>query len=162
MRQTALGFVKNFLKCGLTGWCIEILFTAGGALRRRDMTLKGSTSLWMFPIYGCAAVFGPIGRLLHRKSPWFRGFTYMSLIFSAEYLTGRLLRRRSLCPWDYGKSRWHIGRVIRLDYAPCWFAAGLLFERLVSDPAPAARLRDGKRQPELLLCQKIPQSNTPL
>ena len=45
--------LKNFLKCGLTGWCMEISFTALDSLRRRDMTLKGCTSLWMFPIYGC-------------------------------------------------------------------------------------------------------------
>lgn len=131
MRHTILTFFKNFLKCGLAGWCLEILFTAVGALRRRDMTLKGNTSLWMFPIYGCAAVFAPISRLLRKKSVWFRGFTYMSIIFSTEYFAGRMLRHRSLCPWDYGRSRWNLSRVIRLDYAPCWFGAGLLFERLL-------------------------------
>lgn len=140
MKQTFLTFLKNFLKCGLTGWCIEIMFTAGNALRRRDMTLKGNTSLWMFPIYGCAAILAPISRLLRRKPTWFRGVTYMSLIYIAEFFTGQLLRQRALCPWDYGRSRWNIGRVIRLDYAPCWFAAGLLFERLLavapSDPNP--------------------------
>ena len=131
MKRPAPPFVKNFLKCGLTGWCMEIIFTAGGALRRRDMTLKGNTSLWMFPIYGCAAALTPVVRLLRGKPAWIRGMTYMSLIFSTEFFTGRLLRQRSFCPWDYGGSRWNVGRVIRLDYAPCWFAAGLLFERLL-------------------------------
>ncbi|MCI8541964.1 MAG: hypothetical protein HFH95_01365, partial [Lachnospiraceae bacterium] len=51
---------------------------------------------------------------------------------SIEYLTGRLLSRRKSCPWDYHRSRWNIGRVIRLDFAPYWFCAGLLFERLLS------------------------------
>lgn len=137
MKQTFLTFLKNFLKCGLTGWCIEIMFTAGGALRRRDMTLRGNTSLWMFPIYGCAAILAPISRLLRRKPAWFRGVTYMSLIYTAEFFTGQLLKHRALCPWDYGRSRWNVGRVIRLDYAPCWFAAGLLFERLLA-AAPSA------------------------
>ena len=132
MKQTILAFLKNFLKCGLTGWCIEIMFTAGGALRRRDMTLKGNTSLWMFPIYGCAALLAPVSRLLRKKPAWFRGLTYMSLIYSIEFFSGRLLKRRSLCPWDYGRSRWNVSRVIRLDYAPCWFGAGLLFERLLT------------------------------
>lgn len=135
MRQTISRFLKNFLKCGLTGWCIEIIFTAANALRRRDMTLKGNTSLWMFPIYGCAAAFAPIGRLLRQRSTWLRGLAYMSMIFSAEFLTGRFLKRHSLCPWDYGQSRWNIDRVIRLDFAPYWFVAGLLFERLlISSP----------------------------
>ncbi len=122
---------KNFMKCGLAGWCLEILFTSAGALRRRDMTLRGVTSVWMFPIYGCAALFGPVSRLLRKKPAWFRGLAYMSMIFSTEYLTGRLLSRHNLCPWDYGRNRWNINRVVRLDFAPFWFGAGLLFERLL-------------------------------
>lgn len=139
MKKNTTGFAKNFLKCGLTGWCMEILFTALGSLRKRDLSLKGGTSVWMFPIYGCAALISPISRLLKKRPTWLRGLTYMGIIFSTEYLTGRLLSRRKLCPWDYGRSRWHVNRVIRLDYAPCWFAAGLLFERLLTsdmrDPA---------------------------
>lgn len=111
---------------------MEILFTAADSLRRRDMTLKGNTSIWMFPIYGCAAAFTPISRLLRKKPAWFRGLTYMSLIFSAEYLTGTLLTRKRACPWDYSRSRWNISRIIRLDYAPYWFVMGLLFERFLS------------------------------
>ena len=132
MKQSTINFLKNFFKCGLMGWCLEILFTSMAALRRRDMTLKGNTSLWMFPIYGSAAILSPISRLLSRKSAWTRGFTYMGLIFSMEYLTGSLLSRKKICPWDYGRSRWNVGRVIRLDFAPYWFCAGLLFEHLLS------------------------------
>ena len=137
MRHTITIFVKNFIKCGLTGWCLEIVFTAMNALRRRDMTLRGSTSLWMFPIYGSASILAPVSRRLRTKPVWMRGLTYMSLFFTAEYLTGTLLTKRRLCPWDYGRSRWNISRVIRLDFAPCWFGAGLLFERLLSSPAAA-------------------------
>ena len=132
MKSSLQTFLKNFLKCGLTGWCMEIIFTSLNSLRNRDLTLKGQTSLWMFPIYGCAAVLLPISRLIHAKSLWMRGLTYMSLIFSTEFITGRLLLRKNLCPWDYSASPYHIGRVIRLDYAPYWFGAGLLFERLLT------------------------------
>lgn len=132
MKNTVYGFFKNFLKCGLIGWCMEIIFTSVTSLRRRDMTLKGSTSIWMFPIYGCAAVVAPLSRLLKKKPAWLRGLTYMGMIFSTEYLTGRLLSKHKLCPWDYGKSKWNVGRVIRLDYAPYWFGAGLLFEHLLT------------------------------
>lgn len=133
MKQTVITFTKNFIKCGITGWCLEIMFTASDALRRRDMTLKGNTSLWMFPIYGSAAILSPVSRLLRKSSILLRGLTYMGMIFSMEYLTGTLLARRSFCPWDYSRSRWNINRVIRLDFAPCWFMAGLLFEHLLSD-----------------------------
>ena len=114
-------FIHNFLLCGLTGWCLEITFTAMNSLRRRNLRLTGTTSLWMFPIYGCAAFLKPLFTLMRRRPMFLRGITYMTLIFSVEFLSGRFLRRR----------RYHIGRVIRLDYAPFWFSAGLLFEHML-------------------------------
>ena len=45
---------KTFFICGLTGWCMEILFTSLGGLLRGDLLLNGHTSIWMFPIYGRA------------------------------------------------------------------------------------------------------------
>lgn len=124
-------FMQKFIKCGITGWCLEILFTSLGAFRRREMTLKGTTSIWMFPIYGCAALLTPLCRLLKNRNLFFRGLTYMNCIFAVEYLSGTFLKKRNLCPWDYKKSRWNIHRVIRLDYAPFWFLTGLLFEKLI-------------------------------
>ena len=124
-------FVKSFLQCGFLGWSLEILFTALGSLRRRNMQLKGNTSLWMFPIYGLASLLAPLCRLLRRRGFIFRGLVYTGLIFTGEFTTGMLLRKRELCPWNYERSRWNLARVIRLDYAPCWFIAGLLFERLL-------------------------------
>lgn len=126
-------YIHNFIHCGILGWCMEILFTAFHSLRRRQLALKGNTSVWMFPIYGCACFLAPICRLLKKKPLLLRGSVYSGLIFGAEYLTGSLLSRRQLCPWDYSRSRWHIRRLIRLDYLPLWFLAGLLFERLLSE-----------------------------
>ncbi len=126
---------ENFMKCGLMGWCMEILFTAADSLRRQDKRLMGTTSVWMFPIYGSAALLYPIGRLLKNRPVWVRGLSYMSLIFTMEYLAGSFLRKRSLCPWDYRRSPWNIKRLVRLDYAPLWFAAGLVFERVLT-PSP--------------------------
>ncbi len=122
--------LKNFLRCGLTGWCFEIIFTAMDSLRSREFTLKGTTSLWMFPIYGSAAFLKPLFRLLRKQSVFKRGLTYMGVILSAEYLSGRILRKRDLCPWDYSHAKWNINKVIRLDYAPFWFFAGLYFEHI--------------------------------
>ena len=60
------------------------------------------------------------------------GMRYASFIFTGEYLSGILLSRKKVCPWNYGRSRWHIRKLIRLDFFPHWFLAGLLFERLLA------------------------------
>ena len=83
--------------------------------------------------YGSACLLAPFKRLfahLHISRPR-RGLFYMAMIFTMEYLSGRLLWKHGLCPWDYGKSRFHIHRIIRLDYAPWWFLAGLFFEKIL-------------------------------
>ena len=126
-------YIHNFIHCGILGWCMEILFTAFSSYRKRQFTLRGNTSLWMFPIYGCAAFLRPVCRLLKGKPLLLRGICYATLIFSAEYMTGTLLTKKHLCPWDYSSSRWHIKKLIRLDYLPFWFIAGLLFERLLAE-----------------------------
>ena len=126
--------ITRFLIYGTVGWCLEIFWTGLLAGFKGNKTLSGSTSLWMFPIYGCAAFLAPVSRLLKNTSVFFRGITYMSCIFSAEFVSGTLLKRHGFCPWDYGQSRFNIKRVIRLDYAPFWFLAGLLFEKLVQPP----------------------------
>lgn len=133
--QTMRKIIHNYIHCGLLGWFLEITFTAFQAFRRRDFKLPGVTSVWMFPIYGLASLLAPLCRLMRRRnfSFVFRGLVYTGIIYTAEFITGKLLSRRELCPWNYERSRWNIAKVIRLDYAPCWFTTGLLFERLLSE-----------------------------
>lgn len=144
-------FGKNFLKCGLTGWCLEILFTALHSLQKRELTLKGTTSLWMFPIYGSASFLTPLFLLLKRLPVLLRGSIYAVLIFAGEYLSGSFLTVRKLCPWNYGRSRWHIREVIRLDYFPNWLLAGLLFERLLTSDPEKAKSTKGHLSPQAVL-----------
>lgn len=125
-------FLSDFIRCGIVGWCLEIIFTAFHAFRRREMSLKGTTSLWMFPIYGSVALLKPLFYLTKKLPVWFRGLSYATIIFSGEYVSGQLLTKRQLCPWNYGQSKWHIREVIRLDFLPYWFLTGLLFERLLT------------------------------
>lgn len=126
-------FLHNFIHCGLLGWFLEIIFTAFGAFRRRDLRLSGVTSVWMFPIYGLMAFFSPICRLLKTRSVWLRGLVYTTLIYAGEFITGIWLSRRHICPWNYERARWNLKKVIRLDYAPFWFLTGLLYERLLRE-----------------------------
>ena len=112
-----------------------------------DMRLMGHTSLLMFPIYGMGAFLLPVSRFLDQWltglpgleaagekliSPGARlirhGLIYMVLIFAAEYVTGTALMALGICPWDYSPWPDQIAGVIRLRFAPLWFATGLLFE----------------------------------
>ncbi|MCR1839406.1 putative ABC transporter permease [Murimonas intestini] len=121
---------SNFIKCGICGWCLENLWTGFLSFRRREMKLKSQSSLWMFPIYGMAAFIAPLFKWLKNYSIIIRGTCYTVFIFLAEFLTGSFLKKRGMCPWDYSDAKTNINGVIRLDYAPLWFGAGLLFEKL--------------------------------
>lgn len=122
---------KNFAICGLTGWCMEIIYTSLDSLRKKDMTLTGNTSIWMFPIYGMASIIGETYPLLKNFPPLFRGGIYGAGILSFEYLSGSFLKKHKLCPWDYSKAKLNINGLIRLDYFPLWMGAGLLFEQIL-------------------------------
>ena len=125
-------FAKEFALCGLIGWCSECFWTGLYAIREhKDRKLTCRTSVWMFPIYGMAAVLRPLSQILRKANTLVRGLVYTACIFGTEYVTGRLLQKHQACPWDYSKARFNIRGVIRLDYAPVWFALGLIYERIL-------------------------------
>ena len=68
--------LHNFIHCGILGWCLEITFTALNSFRRREFTLSGNTSVWMFPIYGMAAFLAPVCRMVKKYHFLARGFLY--------------------------------------------------------------------------------------
>ena len=111
---------------------MEILFTAFDSFRRRELKLMGKTSIWMFPIYGMAVLIEPAYRATRKMPALFRGLIYSAGIFSIEYMSGSLLKKRGICPWDYSRAKSNIRGVIRLDYAPVWMAAGLIFEKILT------------------------------
>lgn len=121
----------RFLCYGLIGWGLEIFWTGIHSLLQRDIELKGSSSLWMFPIYGSVILLEPVFRLLYAWPVVVRGGLYMLCIFAAEYASGWYIRTTAgVCPWDYSASRYQIQGLIRLDYAPVWFAVGILYEQV--------------------------------
>lgn len=122
---------KNFIFCGLLGWILEIFYTAFQSFRKRQRKLYAVTSLWMFPIYGSAAFFSPLMKLIKKLPVLLRGLLYTGGIFLTEYCFGRILMKYDCCPWNYEKSRFQIKKVIRLDFAPLWFLTGLLLEKIV-------------------------------
>ncbi len=127
----------RFLGYGLLGLALEVVFTSiGNAVRRKDRTLAGHSYLWMLPIYGLGGLALEAlhnGLSLFHMAWWVRGLAYLAAIYGVEYLSGLALRRAlGRCPWDYGRRGFNLKGLIRLDYAPAWFACGLLFERVES------------------------------
>ena len=118
MRQ----MIKNFCKCGITGWCLEVMFTSLESFGSRDWRFMGRTSILMFPIYGMAVLLAPIAGAFDRVGG--------ACGTVAEYASGAWLKDKNMCPWDYSQCRANIHGLIRLDFAPLWFAVGLLFEQL--------------------------------
>jgi len=124
----------RFLLYGLGGWCGEIIWTS---IRDRargrvdDWKLKGTTYLWMFPIYGSMVFLYEPAHDAIRSWAWpVRGIAYVLGFFAIEYITGWLLKKLTgSCPWDYSHwSRYSVNGFIRLDYAPIWFLVGLGLE----------------------------------
>lgn len=122
---------KKFLIYGLIGWCAEVFWTGLGSLMKGDVKLAAFTYIWMFPIYGMAVFLEAVHDRIRELPTIIRGSIYTILIFAAEYITGMLLKLLiGVCPWDYSGNILSINGVIRLDFIPVWFFAGLIFERI--------------------------------
>jgi hypothetical protein len=82
----------RFVLYGLGGLCGEIIFTAlTESLPKRDWRLKGTSYLWMFPIYGLLAPLYEPAHDLIREAPlvgraiiWALGFTLVELVLAGS------------------------------------------------------------------------------
>jgi len=84
----------------------------------------------MFPIYGMAIFLEPFFVMLSPVNFLLRGLVYAVLIYAAEFITGSVLKRANVCPWDYSHTKYHVKGLVRLDYLPGWVALGLLYEQI--------------------------------
>ncbi len=123
--------MKRGLIYGLTGLFFEVLWTGLCSLFQGDFSLYSHTSLIMLPVYGMAVFMEPVFiRLTELEIPLIlRGVYYAALIFACEYFSGKVLSMLGICPWQY-TGIYNVEGVIRLDYAPLWMLAGLIYERL--------------------------------
>jgi hypothetical protein len=143
--------VRHFLLYGLFGWLAEIVWTAlydavsgtrrapGDSHARVKETpaerwrLEGKTYLWMLPVYGAGGILFELVHARIASQPWFfRGAIYCVGAFAIEAAAGWIIKIVSgRIPWDYSYSRFSaLGGAIRLDYAPVWFAFGMILERV--------------------------------
>lgn len=109
----------------------ETLFTGFHSLLKGDLTMRASTYLWMFPIYGLMILLEPVHDRIRKWPVVLRGGVYTIIIFAMELSTGWIIRELiGKCPWDYGIGPYSIDGLITLRFIPVWFVGGLLFEKL--------------------------------
>ncbi|MCL2285023.1 MAG: putative ABC transporter permease [Firmicutes bacterium] len=122
--------ITRFIIYGAIGCLMEVFWTGLGSLINKNFTLTSKTSLWMFFIYGSVVVLEPVFRFLAPVNFLLRGLIYASFILFGEFMTGTLLKRADICPWDYSHTRFSVRGVVRFDYLPAWGVAGLFFEQV--------------------------------
>jgi len=122
--------IKRYFLYGVIGWSMEIVWTGLFSFISGDLALEAYTSLWMFFIYGSAVFLEPLHDIIRNWNVILRGIIWVVIIWGIEYSTGKiLLGVLHVYPWQYF-GKFAIEGVVRLDYAPAWFVAGLLFERM--------------------------------
>jgi len=121
----------QFMVFGAVGMVAEVVFSSiKRLLSERTYELKGETSVWMFPIYGLIAFIFPLVSFRIGSLPWFvRGLIYMLLFYIVEYVSGLVLRKLKVCPWNY-PAEYSLNGLIYFPYAPVWFFAGLGVEKI--------------------------------
>ena len=123
--------LKKFVIYGLLGLLVEVLWTGFGSMLRGDVLLRGTTCIWMLPIYGLAVFLEPVHYRIKHLPLIVRGGIYMLLIFAVELVSGLLLRLvLGECPWNYVNRTLSIYGIITLTYAPVWFAYGIMLEQV--------------------------------
>ncbi|MBU3189187.1 hypothetical protein K9O30_04850 [Clostridium bowmanii] len=122
---------KRYIIYGLLGLCAEVLWNGFGAMLTGDLLLRGTTCIWMFPIYGLAVFLEPVHYRIRHLPLLARGGIYMVLIFAVELVSGLLLRSvLGACPWNYVNKTLSIYGMITLEYAPIWIVLGIIFEKI--------------------------------
>lgn len=122
--------LKRFIIYGVIGWSIEIVWTGLHSLIFGDIVMQAYTNLWMFFIYGCAIFLEPLHDIMKEWRWVFRGVLWVVIIWGIEYTSGTiLLNLLGRYPWYYS-GKIAIDNLVRIDYAPAWFVAGLFFERV--------------------------------
>ncbi len=122
--------LKRFFIYGILGWGIEVFWTGLGSLISGNLRLESFTNLWMFFVYGSAVFLEPIHDIMAKWRWPVRGILWVVIIWGIEYASGMILKSLlGLYPWYYD-GPFAFDNLIRIDYAPAWFVAGLLFERV--------------------------------
>jgi hypothetical protein len=138
------GMGLRILLYGLLGISGEVVFTSITASllgwNRRpgrppapNWRLEGYSYLWMLPFYAASGwLYERLTLALQAGGvPLLaRGVIYMAVFYAIEFVFGWLTERLiGVCPWDYREvTRWTWRGYVRLEFAPIWYALGILLE----------------------------------
>lgn len=126
-----------FVLFGIVGIFLEVCFITLTNLfkKKKDRTLAGQSSFWMFFIYGTVYFIILFGRTFFPELHLLvRALIYIPLFYLLEFCSGSLLKKFKAIPWDYcrKKRKFHINGIICLDFAPLWYIGGVLFDLIYS------------------------------
>lgn len=109
---------------------MEIFWTGMHSMIVGDLKLSGYSNLWMFFIYGTAVLLEPIHDIIIKWKWPFRGVIWLVIIWGIEYTAGLLLSKiLGIYPWYY-EGPFAVEGIVNLVFAPAWFIAGLIFEKV--------------------------------
>lgn len=115
------------------GITTEVFFTAISDLiisgNFEDLSLKGYSYIWMFPIYGSTSILFPFFFGMIKKWPRLARYAFYGVgILFVELIAGFVLEKLTgRCPWEY-QTGWHFQGYIRFDYLPLWIGFGVIIE----------------------------------
>ncbi len=123
----------SFLFWGMFGLFVETCFTAlRDLIRKKDISLIGHTSIWMFPIYGFGLTYGFDFITYFIESDPVRYASYPLWIWAVEIIIGFPALLLGVRLWDYHylPDRLHWRGIISFAHYPLWMCFGILVEAI--------------------------------
>ena len=121
--------MSDYLFWGMFGLTLELVFTA---VRKRDISLIGHTSLWMFPVYAIGLTHGLDFARETIESQFLRYLSYPIFIWSIEILIGVPAKLIGVRIWDYRylPDKLHWNGIISFFHFPVWILFGIICENV--------------------------------
>lgn len=123
--------VSSLVFWGMFGLFVELCFTSMRDLViKKQWSLVGHTSIWMFPIYALGLSYGFDFVIQLISNDMLRYLTYPLWIWGVELAVGIPTSKREIRLWDYRYlPRWlHWKGIISFAHYPLWIGFGIMVE----------------------------------
>jgi|TARA_R110002020_G_scaffold187112_4_gene385240 hypothetical protein len=123
--------VNGLVFWGMFGLFVELCFTSMRELViKKQWSLVGHTSIWMFPIYALGLSYGFDFVIQLISNDMLRYLTYPLWIWAVELAVGIPTSKREIRLWDYRYlPQWlHWKGIISFAHYPLWIVFGIMVE----------------------------------